>query len=75
MFNKDLKSFFLGFSEPYYVKYEKLDILISLCEESNCDSVLTEIKEYISEPDPEFVRKVVKSLGDIVIRFENVKEK
>jgi len=36
----------------------------------NYESVLEELKEYISEVDSEFVKKCTKAVGKIAIRYE-----
>ena len=43
---------------PSYVKMEKLEIMIRLASDRNIDQVLLEFKEYATEVDVEFVRKV-----------------
>ena len=40
------------------MKLEKLDIMIALASERNIDQVLLELKEYATEVDVDFVRKV-----------------
>ncbi len=41
----------------------------------NYESVLEEIKEYISEVDSEFVKKCIRAVGKIAIRYEKSVEK
>ena len=50
--------FFCKYNDPIYVKLEKLDIMIALASERNIDQVLLELKEYATEVDVDFVRKV-----------------
>ncbi len=50
--------FFCKYNDPIYVKLEKLDIMIALANERNIDQVLLELKEYATEVDVDFVRKV-----------------
>jgi len=70
-----IKQFFCSFNEPYYIKNEKLEILCRVCDSKNFEVVLTEIKLYITESDPNFVRKSIKVLCSIAIRFrESVNE-
>lgn len=35
LFENDVKVFFCSFNEPYYVKYEKLDIMVRICDNKN----------------------------------------
>ena len=55
--------FFCSVNEPYYVKYEKLDILTKIINSNNNDSILNELKIYLSEADPDFVKKTIKAIG------------
>lgn len=52
--------FFCKYNDPIYVKLEKLDIMIALANSTNIDQVLLELKEYATEVDVDFVRKVSK---------------
>lgn len=53
-----MQVFFCKYNDPIYVKLEKLDIMIALANERNIDQVLLELKEYATEVDVDFVRKV-----------------
>ena len=53
-----MQVFFCKYNDPIYVKLEKLDIMIALASERNIDQVLLELKEYATEVDVDFVRKV-----------------
>lgn len=70
LIDKEIKCFFCNFNEPYYIKIEKLEILASICNEKNLDIVIQEMKEYVNETDPDFVKRSVKSLCTISIRIE-----
>lgn len=72
---KNIKVFFCNISEPYYIKNEKLHILAQICDNKNYESVLTEIKEYINEPDPDFVRRSITSLCTIALKFDKAVDK
>lgn len=50
--------FFCKYNDPIYVKMEKLDIMIQLANDRNIDQVLLEFKEYATEVDVDFVRRV-----------------
>ena len=41
----------------------------------NYESVLDELREYINEVDSEFVKKCVKAVGKIAIRYEKSVDK
>ena len=50
--------FFCKYNDPIYVKMEKLEIMIRLASDKNIDQVLLEFKEYATEVDVDFVRRV-----------------
>ena len=53
-----MQVFFCKYNDPIYVKMEKLEIMIKLASDKNIDQVLLEFKEYATEIDVDFVRKV-----------------
>ena len=72
LFDKDFKSFFIKAYEPIYVKFEKLDILYKLCDNSNYEMILNEFSSYsVLEYDMELVTKAIKYIGLIGYKFEN----
>ena len=72
LFDKDFKSFFIKAYEPIYVKFEKLDILYKLCDNSNYEMILNELSSYsVLEYDLELVTKAIKYIGLIGYKFEN----
>ena len=72
LFDKDFKSFFIKAYEPIYVKFEKLDILYKLCDNSNYEMILNELSSYsVLEYDMELVQKAIKYIGLIGYKFEN----
>ena len=72
LFDKDFKSFFIKANEPIYVKFEKLDILYKLCDNSNYEMILNELSSYsVLEYDMELVQKAIKYIGHIGYKFEN----
>lgn len=71
----ELKHFFCNFSDPLYVKTQKLEIMVKLANESNIDMILHELKEYVSEVDIEFVRKCISAIGKLSIKIEKTATK
>merc|ERR1711970_970204 len=71
----EIKVFFVKYNDPIYVKLEKLDILIRLASQSNIAQVLSELKEYATEVDVDFVRKSVRAIGRCAIKVENSAER
>lgn len=66
---EELKNFFCGFADPFYVKAEKLEIIVKLANEQNIDIILCELKEYVVEVDIDFVRKCIKAIGRLAIKI------
>lgn len=67
----NIKAFFCKYTDPIYIKLEKLDLLIRLVTQSNVDQVLTELRDYATEVDVEFVRRTVKGIGKIAVKLNN----
>ena len=67
--------FFCNFTEPIYNKMEKLEILYKLVTMNNIDIVLNELKEYSTEVDVQFVRRVVKLIGQFAIKLEKAAQR
>ncbi|KAJ2722047.1 hypothetical protein GGI07_003581 [Coemansia sp. Benny D115] len=65
-----LRAFFCKYDDPIYVKLAKLEVILSLTTEENARVVLTELTEYATEIDIDFVRKAVRSIGRIAIKIE-----
>ncbi|CAL6306223.1 unnamed protein product [Bathycoccus prasinos] len=63
----DVKVFFCKYNDPAYVKQAKLHMIIQLAHEDNMKEILSEFLEYCTEVDVEFVRKVVRAVGQCAI--------
>jgi AP-1 complex subunit beta-1 len=71
LLQSNTKVFFCKYTDPIYIKLEKLDILIKLVSESNVDQVLTELRDYATEIDVEFVRRTVRGIGKIAVKLNS----
>ncbi|XP_003384157.1 PREDICTED: AP-1 complex subunit beta-1-like [Amphimedon queenslandica] len=71
----EIKVFFVKYNDPIYVKLEKLDVMIRLCTSQNISSILSELKEYATEVDVDFVRKSVRAIGRCAIKVESSADK
>ncbi|PKY37633.1 putative beta-adaptin [Rhizophagus irregularis] len=71
----DMKVFFCKYNDPIYVKLAKLEIMFCLANASNVDHVLSELKEYATEVDVDFVRKAVRSIGRLAVKIESTADK
>lgn len=71
---KETRIFFVKFNDPLYVKLEKVDILVRLIDPTNikqCGILLTELKEYTREFEPEFVSKSIQALSQLAVKSTN----
>ncbi|GAA6008296.1 hypothetical protein JCM11491_004427 [Sporobolomyces phaffii] len=73
--SNEMRVFFCKYNDPPYVKVEKLEIMIKLVEEKNVDTFLSELKEYASEVDVDFVRKSVRAIGQCAVKIESAAER
>ncbi|KAG8935844.1 beta-adaptin [Tulasnella sp. 418] len=71
----EMRVFFCKYNDPPYVKVEKLDIMVRLAGEQNVDALLSELKEYASEVDVDFVRKSIRAIGFCAVRIESSAER
>ncbi len=71
----EMRVFFCKYNDPPYVKVEKLAIMTKLATEKNVDTFLSELKEYASEVDVDFVRKAVRAIGQCAIKIEGAAER
>ncbi|XP_065183514.1 AP-1 complex subunit beta-1-like [Sycon ciliatum] len=71
----DIKVFFVKYNDPIYVKLEKLAVIVRLCNDTNTRAILTELKEYASEVDIDFVRKAVRAIGLCAIKVSSETER
>ncbi|QID86324.1 beta-adaptin [Saccharomyces pastorianus] len=72
LLTKELRIFYIKFTDPLYVKLEKIDILVRLVDPSNlkqCTLLLTELKEYAMEYEPEFVSRAIQALSQLGIKY------
>jgi vesicle coat complex subunit len=71
LLDKDFKYFYIQYTDPIYVKLEKIDILYRLTDSKNFESIINELKSYaIMEYDVELVKRVIRYIGYIAFKFE-----
>ncbi|TFL01783.1 clathrin binding protein [Pterulicium gracile] len=71
----EMRVFFCKYNDPLYVKVEKLDIMVRLAGENNVEALLSELKEYSSEVDVDFVRKSIKAIGQTAVKIDSAAER
>ena len=67
--SKEINVFFCKYNDQSYIKMEKLDIIVTICTSSTVRIVLDEFREYCNAVDDRFVRKTIKSIGQIAIKI------
>lgn len=67
--SKELRVFFIKYSDPLYLKLEKLEIMVRLANDNNSTLLLGELKEYAMEFEPSLVAKSIKSVGAVAIKL------
>ncbi|KAK6201136.1 beta-adaptin [Scheffersomyces amazonensis] len=65
--SKELRVFFIKYSDPLYLKLEKLEIMIRLANDNNSALLLGELKEYAMEIEPVLVSKAINCIGSVAI--------
>lgn len=75
LLNREISVFFCKFNDPLYLKLEKIEILVRLCNESNSELLLSELKEYSMEFDRDFVDRAIRGIGQIAIKVEPISQK
>ncbi|ETW79796.1 hypothetical protein HETIRDRAFT_435122 [Heterobasidion irregulare TC 32-1] len=73
--SNEMRVFFCKYNDPLYVKVEKLDIMVRLANDHNVDALLSELKEYASEVDVDFVRRSIKAIGQAAIKIDAAAER
>ena len=71
----EMRVFFCKYNDPPYVKAEKVDVMIKLAREDNVDMLLSELKEYASEVDVDFVRRAIRAIGQCAIKIDAAAER
>jgi AP-2 complex subunit beta-1 len=66
----NIRVFFCKYNDPIYVKVTKLELIFMLADKDNITVVLTELREYATEIDVQFVRKAVRAIGKLAIKIE-----
>ena len=81
LLSKNIQVFFCKYNDPYYVKMEKLELLISLSTSKYLERILSELKEwacrrsvtrrYATQADVSFVRASVRAIGRCAVKLES----
>ncbi|XP_031422400.1 AP-4 complex subunit beta-1 [Clupea harengus] len=64
-FGVHYKRFFCGYSEPAYIKFRKMEILVELVNDENVGLVLEELRGYCTDVSPELAQAAIAAIGRI----------
>ncbi|XP_023689785.2 AP-4 complex subunit beta-1 isoform X2 [Paramormyrops kingsleyae] len=64
-FSPDYKKFFCSYSEPGYIKFRKMEILVELVNDDNVVLVLEELQAYCTDVSPELAQAAIFAVGRI----------
>ncbi|KAH9578184.1 Clathrin/coatomer adaptor [Trypanosoma melophagium] len=67
-----LDSFYVRFTDPPYVKIEKLRLLLKLVTPSTAYQIVKELEEYSTEVDLVFAEEVVRGIATLALKIESV---
>uniref|UniRef100_A0A672TBA7 AP complex subunit beta n=1 Tax=Sinocyclocheilus grahami TaxID=75366 RepID=A0A672TBA7_SINGR len=65
LFGTHYKRFFCGYSEPTYIKFRKMEILVELVNDENVSLVLEELRSYCTDVSPELAQAAIAAIGRI----------
>jgi hypothetical protein len=71
MLASEVSIFFCKYDDPLYMKMAKLDVILTLANTQNVGKVLEELFDYAQQTDVEFVRKSIRAVGKVAVKFES----
>ncbi|XP_066839327.1 AP-4 complex subunit beta-1 isoform X2 [Anser cygnoides] len=64
-FSSHYKKFFCSYSEPHYIKCQKMEVLCELVNDENVVQVLEELKGYCTDISEELAQGAISAIGNI----------
>ncbi|XP_009081210.1 PREDICTED: AP-4 complex subunit beta-1, partial [Acanthisitta chloris] len=64
-FSSHYKKFFCSYSEPHYIKCQKMEVLCELVNDENVQQVLEELKGYCTDVSVELAQGAISAIGNI----------
>ncbi|XP_040392217.1 LOW QUALITY PROTEIN: AP-4 complex subunit beta-1 [Cygnus olor] len=64
-FSSHYKKFFCSYSEPHYIKCQKMEVLCELVNDENVLQVLEELKGYCTDISEELAQGAISAIGNI----------
>lgn len=75
IFDQNIKIFFIKYTDPVYVKLEKIEVLKRVANVSNIELILSELKEYARDFDVDCMRRAIRSIGHIIFSVDRAGKK
>lgn len=66
--DRDLRAFFLHYDDPVYLKVEKIEILVRIVNDQTALVLLSELREYALDVDPEVVSRAIHGLAQLALK-------
>lgn len=63
-FSSHYKKFFCSYSEPHYIKCQKMEVLCELVNDENVQQVLEELKSYCTDVSVELAQGAIFAIGE-----------
>ncbi|KAL1772677.1 AP-4 complex subunit beta-1 [Sigmodon hispidus] len=64
-FSSHYKKFFCSYSEPHYIKLQKVEVLCELVNDENVQQVLEELRGYCTDVSADFAQAAIFAIGTI----------
>ncbi|NP_001425308.1 AP-4 complex subunit beta-1 isoform 9 [Homo sapiens] len=64
-FSSHYKKFFCSYSEPHYIKLQKVEVLCELVNDENVQQVLEELRGYCTDVSADFAQAAIFAIGGI----------
>ncbi|XP_062999539.1 AP-4 complex subunit beta-1 isoform X2 [Elgaria multicarinata webbii] len=64
-FSTHYKKFFCSYSEPHYIKCQKMEVLCKLVNDENVQQVLEELRDYCTDVSTELAQGAIFAIGNI----------
>lgn len=68
-FSSHYKKFFCSYSEPHYIKLQKVEVLCELVNDENVQQVLEELRGYCTDVSADFAQAAIFAIGRGLLLF------
>lgn len=68
-FSSHYKKFFCSYSEPHYIKLQKVEVLCELVNDENVQQVLEELRGYCTDVSADFAQAAIFAIGRCLLLF------